>query len=373
MSSYIIQNRIEVSIFLNGVNYPVQAINTINFIRMDCMIGSVLPTCHFSITDASDLILNNKLIQDGTTVSFVIKALGAPQSRTYNFRVFKFKPERSVLGTRWDVDGYWDAPLYWLGTTSEGIRGTSDSVLSTIAARCGLAYEGDVTADPQLWLPQNRTYGEWVREIVKRGYLNDQSLMFSGVDFTGTLRYKDFNPKAAEVQRLVYGMFKSGETPVQDFKPSSNSGFNNKLTGYSNARRAQSTLGSVDQVAYSELSFTPDSREPLFNLDLKQTQQRGYQQFAPIDFGNTHESYEQARYQNMRYANLHNLVVDFMTNSFTGLNLFDTFTFSTRQEGGQVDTTYSGKYKVSAVNITIRGANYVEYIEGTRHGTNLLE
>ncbi|MNK97987.1 hypothetical protein D3C87_1183380 [compost metagenome] len=373
MSSYIIQDRIEVSIFLNGVSYPVQAINNINFIKMDCMVGSLLPTCHFSITDQSELILNNKLIQDGTTVSFVIKALGTPHSRTYNFRVFKFRQEKSTMGTKWEADGYWDAPLYWLGTSSEGVRGTSSFVLSDLAARCGLKFEGDVSADPQLWMPQNRTYGEWVREIVKRGYLNDQSLMISGVDLTGTLRYLDFNKDSTSVLKMVYGMYKSEETPVQDFGPSSNSGFNNKLTGYSNNRRAQSVLGTADQIAHNTVEFKPDSREPLFNMNLKEKQQRGYQQFSPIDFGNVHESYERARYQNMRYANLYSLVVDFMTSSFTGLNLFDTFTFATRQEGGKVDNQYSGKYKVTAVNITIQGANYAEYIEGTRHGTNLVE
>lgn len=365
-----IQDVIEVSVYLNDVEFPLHSINNLNFIRMDSMVNAVLPTCHFSLTDPTNLIGQERMIHDGSSVRFAIKAIGSSEQQVYSFRVFHFKEPRTPGNVVWEADGYWDAPLYWLGTSAEGIQGTSDYVLSTIAQRCGIEYSGTTTSDAQLWMPQNRSNGEFVRNVVKRGYASDKSLMVQGVGLDGVMRYRDFNIDTPEVKSLVLGKQVSGALPILDFRPHSNAGFNNKLTGYSTVRRAQTVMRQADYTEYNNLNFEPDSRNPLFNQNLKTVQARGYQQYGPIDFGNVHEDYERAVYQNLRYAGLYNLTVDFMSMSFSGLQLFDTFSFTAQEDETAVDQSYSGKYRCSGLNITIEQQTYGEFIRGVRHGTN---
>lgn len=372
---YIVPGRVEVSLFFSDaeVEYPLEAANVLNFLHIGTSFRFGLPSIHFSVTDQSRILSNTNLLQDGAPIRVVIKALNSNKSRVYRFRLFKMKKTPALSGTTIEVDGYWDSPKYWLTSTSTGIRGTSNSVISEIAEMCGLRYEGVTTSDDQLWMPQNRTYCEFARAIAKHGWINNESFMQIGMDLSGVLHYKNLNAHSSqEVYEIVQGTYEEGKITSVSFDEKSSSGFNNRQTGYWNTRYQQSAvIPETTSITHKELVFRADSRSPLYSDHLKNESARGRQLYSPIDCGNVHESYELAEYQNLRYANLMNMGVDILTQFPTDLDISNVFNFVVRQEDNEIDNVGSGLYTCSSKALVIQGPNYFEKFEGYRHGTNL--
>lgn len=366
--TYSVDNRLELTLFFDEVEFPVEHLNTVDALIVESMIGTILPTFFVKVTDSIDILQSRNLVRDGSKVSVVIKGPGEQKPRTMNFRVFKSKNQTTQLGSQWMIDGYLDFPKYWLQTTNVGIRSTSSDLLAKIATTCGLKIDIDNTSDSQLWMPQNKTYGEWVRSLTSYGYANDNSLMLQGVDLDGRLHYKDFNRGSQATGTLVYGRYEQGQIPILDYAPAVQSGLTNRITGYNMAMHQQSTTRTNQQ--YKELTWRPDSRTPLFDSNLKATGRRGYQQFGLLDFGNVHPASERAFYQNKRYANFYNLSVEFMTNVASGINIFDMVNFIPKAGTDEDDNSYAGTYKVSAYQMRIEAMTYTEYLCGERHGLN---
>jgi hypothetical protein len=365
---YIVSNTIEVSIFINNVEIPLDTNNILNFLHMGCTTHGALPTCHFAVTDVRHSF-DSIPLQDGIPIRITIKP-GGNSTQTYNFRKFHSKKVFNGNAYVYEVDGYWDAAKYWMGTSVAGLRGTSSDVLSQIASTCGLQYDGVTTNDSQLWMQRNRTYFEFAKKTVDRGYVNDTSCMSFGVDLTGTMRYRNVNALPAPTTKLVHAQLVQGAYTVMQYTPVAKSGINNKMTGYANVRNDQSLIAPAISTPFTTLAVTPDSTSILMNTTVKSQVVRGYQSYGGLDMGNTHDSYEKAVYQNLRYSNLFSLDVVFFMYTPTTLTLFDTFAFAAENEVEQQDVDYSGNYTIAARAIFITGATYSEKLLCTRQGTN---
>lgn len=364
---YIVRDRIEVSLFINNVDYPIGTLNVLNFLHMAWSVRTMVPSIRFSITDQVGM-LKSSIVQDAVPISVVIKPLGTDQSTTYNFRKFNHNVQSTVFGNQYDIDGYWDSIPFWFTTTSKGISGTSNDVLSSIASTCKLKYDGLPTSDSQLWLPGSARYCEFSKRVSDAGWKNDTSLMCSSLCLDGVLRYRDLNDLKPSQLKFLLGKAEEGYGNFVDFSPYAKSGFNNRLTGYSDTMYYQSATSSPQ--VYNQLSFTPDSTSPLYNQTVKGDAGRGMQRYSPIDFGNVHPMYEKAKYQNVRYSNLLNYGAKFLSIFPTTLTPLDKFNYSAFQSDGTPDPETSGDYIFTAQSIFIQGPNYFEKVEGLRHGTN---
>jgi hypothetical protein len=366
---YILQNRLEVSIAIDGTDYPLDpGTNTLNFLHMGCQARGKLPTCHFKVTDSTKA-LDKIFLQDGIPLQITIKAYGST-TQIYNFRLFHKKKDFNGAAFTYEIDGYWAAPVYWAGTSEAGIQGTSGEVLQQIASVGGLQYNGITTNDSQLWMQRNRVYGDFAKIVHQHGYVNDNSYTVAGVDLTGTLLYVDANNLPAPTVNLIAYQLVPGMFTVTDYKATTKSGLNNILTGYNNARYTQSQAGATLSSPNATVNFTPDTTAPLLNTAVRTAAARGYQTYGPIDVGNVHSNYERAAYQNMRFANLYSMDVEFLVLTPTPLTLFNKFTFALEVENEKLDPAYSGNYITAAKAIYVQGTNYAEKIVGTRTGTD---
>lgn len=366
---YAVNDRVEISLFIDSMEYPLGQGGVLDFLQIGSSTKGLLPTIHFGITDSVHA-LDQLQLQDGIPLRVTIKGYSS-STVTYNFR--KFNHKRSFNGSCYvyEVDGYWAAPLYWAGTTLAGITGSSSAVLSSIASTCGLKFNGITTNDTQLWMPRNRSYGMFAKKVASRGYVSDASYMIHCVDMTGTMQYQDVNNLPAPKAAIILNQMSTTAFTAIDVSAVAASGLNNQITGYWNTRYEQSTTNSTAlTTAHDTVQFEADSRSPLFNTAVKSDTSRGLMTYAPIDVGNVHSNYERAAYQNMRFANLYNMDVQFLMSTPTNLDLLSTFTFSVTNEQDAQDTGYAGNYAVSARAIYIKGATYAEKLIGSRHGTN---
>lgn len=365
---YSVQGRIEVSVFINNTEFPLDAMNTLNYLHIAWTTRTLLPTFKMGLFDARH-VLDNLDLQDGIPIRIVIKPLGL-ESVTFNFRKYDHSKNFNGTGFIYDMDGYLDYPKFWTGTTLGGIRGTSSDALSNIAQQCGLKYDGVATSDSQLWMPRNRTFAEWAYSIKKRGYASDSSYMELGINPDGTMLYRDITQLPAPQKNIVLGQYKQGAMTAMDYAPHARSGLNNKMTGYQNSRFTQSMTVTTPTNSYNELTVPLDTTAPLYNKTVQDLVQRGYQSYGGIDVGNTHANYERALYQNIRIANTYSLDVEFLMQSPTNMGLFDTFVFSVDQEVNKQDAAFAGTYTTVGRAIAITGSQFAEKILGTRTGLN---
>jgi hypothetical protein len=367
--AYSVQNRIEITVFINGVEFPLDALNVLNYVHIAWTTKTILPTFRLGVFDARH-VLDKMELQDGIPISVVIKPLGM-QSVTFNFRKYDHKKSFTGSGFTYDMDGYLDFPKYWAGTSLAGFQGTSSDALSNIASQCGMKYSGVSTSDSQLWMPRNRTFGEWAQTIKRRGFVSTTSCMAMGVNADGSLIYRDITQLPAPQQTIILGQYQQGAMTAVDYLPKASSGMNNKMTGYQNTRTQQTIMStSALTTSNNTVTITPDVTSPLYNTTVKGLVDRGYQSYGGIDVGNTHANYEQALYQNLRIGNSYSLEVEFLMQSPTSLSLFDTFTFAVDQEMNQQDAPYAGTYTTIGRSIMVSGAQFAEKILGTRMGTN---
>jgi hypothetical protein len=366
--AYVVEGKIEVSIYINNQEFPLESVNTLNFLKIAWTTRGLLPLCHFSIFDGLHT-LDQVELQDGIPLRITLKPLQSP-TVTYNFRKFHHKKDFNGNGFTYEVDGYLDFPLYWAGTSIAGIQGTSSDALQQIASKCGMTFQGSSTTDPQLWMPRNKTFGEFANSIKKRGFASANSYMELGVNPSGLMVYKDVTQLPAPTQTVILGEYQSGSYTAADYNPMAKSGLTNKMTGYQNTRYAQSMVGQNLSQANSQITFSPDVTAPLFNTTMQQQVSRGYQTFGGIDVGNTHPNYETAIYQNMRIANLYSLDVEFLIQTPTTFNLLDTFTFAVDSDINKQDAAYAGTYIIGGRGLLVTGAQYAEKILGVRQGLN---
>jgi hypothetical protein len=368
MTAFLLLNQLEVSVYLNDLEYPLGAVNLLNSMHIVTTARGSVPLLSMQITDVQGLMEVIGL-KDGIPIRVVIKAIGK-NATTYNFLLFTSRKEQSGGSYTYTIFGYWKAPLYWNSSTSTPIKGTSDDALSQIADACGLDYDGTDTGDSQLWLPQNKLYRAWAKAIAGAGYVDDTSCMALAVDLDNTLVYKNLNDLDAPTKSIVAYQYSKQSYTAVDFKSKTVSGFNNAVTGYNNMRYVQSTVGDDTQTSIENLTFTPDVTSPLYNQDLKDQMARGAVRFGPIDVGNVHEQYEKALYQNLRYMNLFNFGLDALLQMPTEIGMFEQIDFSVQKEDTSVDKINSGTYTVAARALYIQGATYNELIGLVRHGTN---
>lgn len=368
MSSYLVSGQIEVSVFINDTEYPLGALNLLHALHIATSVRYAMPMLTLQVTD-SQRLMERIGLKDGVPIRIVIKAQGK-DSKTYKFRNFNHTRQQDGASYVYRIYGIWDNPLYWNTSTAEGIQGTTNDVMSRIADKCGLTYDGTKTNDSQLWMPQNKLYRAWAAELCACAYVNDTSCLSLGLDLDGVLRFKDINNLPKAEKTIIAYQYKENAFTAVDFQVTTASGFNNALTGYQNMRFSQSSVEDQIQEEINSLTFKSDVKAPLFNTDLKNKIGRGAVRFGPIDSGNVHQKYERAKYQNVRYSNLFNLGLDVLVSMPTNIKLLEQINFSVQKEDTSIDAATSGIYTVSGHSIYVEAATYSEKVGLTRHGTN---
>lgn len=365
---YLVGGRVEVSIYINDIEYPLEAINLLNWLHIATTVRHSLPILGFQLDDVQHIIDKIGLL-DGAPIRIVVKPNGK-NSRSYAFR--KFNSSRKFTGEcwRWTIYGYWDAPLYWAGTSVKALEGTANNVLEEIATTCGLKYAGLNTNDSQIWVPRNRTYRAWAKDIVNHTWISNTSCMMFGVDLDGTLRLCNVNDLPEPQVNILAYTYSEQALTASDVQLNASSGLNNALSGYNSMRVSQSVTADETQTFVDTLSFTPDVKTPHYNMQLKEMLNRGAVRFGPIDAGNVHDNYERADYQNVRYRNLFSYGVDALMVDVNDIKLGDRVNLAMQTETTKQDVPNSGVYTITGHAVYVQGANYSEKLGMTRHGTN---
>lgn len=355
--AYRVKDALELSIRINNLEYPIDRANVVNFLHMAASTKFQVPTLHFSVTDITRS-MSAMGLADGVPIQIIVTCDGQVTSRNFRLNTWVNPPGTDV----YSIDGFWDAPKFRVGTTNKSLHGTTNKALSDIAATCGLAYSGTTTNDTQLWVPRNRTWAEFAAYVARHGYISDQSHLVSAIDSQGTFRFKDVR-KPEKSFLGSYGYVADRAYRVEEYAPVVKSGQNNTRGGYRSTRI--NTSISQGHQTQDQLAFTPSEKKLLVSGEIRDIQKRGVFAYSPINFGNTHDNFDKALYQNRRFDYLRSLACEFLIFNPTLIEPLDEFLFTTSPSA---PGEYDGSYMISHKVIYIQGNNYVEKLTGLREG-----
>lgn len=369
--SYEIKDKLSLKILFNNEEFLFGRANSLNFLHMVASTKIGVPMIHLSLQDNLDTLSESKHLADGARIQVVLAGRDG-KNTTYVFRVNSSKRTPRSGGYLYEIDGYIDASTYWHASTPDAIKGTSYKALSQIASRCGLAFQGDQTADEQVWIPRNIRYNEWARQISERGYRSDNSCMQLGLNFDKTLTYRDITNARAVSGNFLFGEYRRDSILVTDIQPDNSAGSMNHFSGYSDELVEQDVnrAGVYRRNSSVQVQKGEGESSLLINSKIKSAVGQSKIAFAPIDVGNSHPEYEKALYQNRRINNLFSSKLSLVTPSSTNIKLLDRVQVTLDKTTAYLKM-YSGEYIVGTRVIHVQSNEYFEKFELLRKSVGI--
>lgn len=364
--TFKINDAVTAAVFINGKELLLDNGNYLQLMHIRAGALDAVPTLRFDFVDGLNLVPTLGL-NDGSQLEIHINSIS---KYVRKFRVYSWRRGPMGDGFAYSVNAYWDAPQYFMGSTNTAIRDSSYSALNKIATKCGLQFStlNNKTSDAMLWIPGNKTYAMFARDIARYGFLDDTSHMVLAIDSQGTMRYRDINKNAKP--SLYVGPLPpdSGSNFIfsTDFAPITASGSNNFIGGYMHERYPQSAIGSRPVI--TKLVLDSDSRLPLINSKVRTAIERSGISYSPIDFGNLHDNYDKAKVQNTRYNLLNSMKGEFLFPIMTAFETADNFNYVS--PSALHNNQYDGEYTVVTKIIFISGSDYNEKIVAVKNGLN---
>ena len=374
--AYELENGVRVALYFAGREFDFSKGNTLNFLHMSESTRLGVPMIHLSLTDVSGWFSANPVLGDAVIIRVdITKHEGTTSNNTVTEFAMNYSGGKpSAAGTVYQIDGYYDCPLYWAGSTSTPIKGTSYEVLSKICDATELTLEASGTNDSQIWYPRNEPFYRFAKRVASHGYISDDSCLSMAVSMDGYLYYTDIATMDEEAYGFgLYDFTNPDVYTVVGYKPFVASGTFNQLGGYSFDFVEQSLTRDTNRVFTSVRFNSNETGALMVNNTVRDALSQSRVSFAPVDMGNTHEEYQRAYYQNARVSNLFTSGLEILTESMTDVPVLSTVNFTTPTEDNQAlagVSAYAGKYRVTSKTIYIRGGRYVEKFEMVRRTLN---
>lgn len=374
-----VSNQILLQFAINGVEIPV-GLSSFKEISMICNIQNKLPTLHFVIEDATNVIHDQAQLGDGATIDVVLHSdYGFDQGKIEQVTFIASGTEMELTGASltFTASGIFKAVEYLGKTAEKPIKGTSSDVISQLAQQGGLtANSSESTSDSQVWRPLRQTISEFAHHVCDHGYSGDSSIMSMGVTFGGQLIYKDIQKLATQSSNTVVmtgspDMITQGIIPCTGFKAVSIAGLANFTQNYG-VKLVQEKLDGTAQ-DFSSYAATFFSSFMNINSGIKNLVGAVRSEYLPHEMKNVHDKFYDAEYQNRRGRSLFTNKIIFTTANSSGLELYDVVYFQPiLPTNNQVSDMLSGNYIVTAKKKYLAQGKYFESIEinSQGYGTN---
>ena len=251
--------------------------------------------------------------------------------------------------------------------------GRSCEVLCEIAEKCNLVYEPPkiLPVDVQTWLNVCKTRSAFVRDVVRHGWVDSNSIMSSALTSLGVLKYKDLNyliqqePDYALFTNVNPTKFKGKTYRVHMAEHGSKSGLTNNWVNYGSTRVEHSLSGV--KVVHDHIDVATKANYLPINIEVSKTVGRSRIDYSPIDCGNTHANYEKAIYQNVKMLALFSEHQSVMLLECTDIQLYDVIAYKQADSDPTDFTLTSDRYIVVGKTVFIKGGKiYAERLELVR-------
>jgi len=374
-----ISNQLQLSLRIDGFEIPLGASPDLRlFINQSCR--QLLPTIKINIPDVANAFGKTLPVNDGSSIEAEFNDDKRPAFQgSAVFRAFG-TPHRQPSGQMmlYNMVGLLDALPYIRGNPPNSLDGTSVQVMQNVAKAMNFNYVGNVaTNDQMMWRPGRKTWGTFTRHTAMHGWISDKSALATAVDEQRQLHYVDINDLFANAKvkaRIIYGAGAQNATSQQvpnfvatEYRAVNRSGMLNNWHGYGLRMTQHGINGAVDKfrnITAMKLNNVLDINKDI----LGQLAGRARIDLPPIDTGNTHDFFLQARHHNMRSLATYSQNVYVLVPVTTGLNVFDMVELDARLGANSPDYSSSGLYCITNMTRALVNSRYCERLELTSAG-----
>jgi hypothetical protein len=367
-----IKTGVLLGVHINGNEYKLES-NGFKKLTLVSNKRMSVPTFEFVFADLTDKINKEITLADGVPIEFHV-GRSVDKFDVYKMRVYNYKRDPHQTIPFYTVYGYLDVPKWFLQSWKLAIEDVGSAVIEAVAGECGLEPEVDATNDFMIWLPNRRRACMFAKHIAEHAYLDDSSAFVMGVTLDKKLKLKNLTtlPSSGET-------FAPGNQPntanVVDNRYLTGSGYGNSIGGY--AHKVWPQLLTMEAEPIEELALTRKTQHLQLNVELKDMlTDNGRLDFGPINAGNVHIFWDQARYQNYRTAMMYGMGVELLIDQRTPFDydLFTPFNYEAYDPPStgeaQIADQFRSLYYVTAKAVYITEGNYYEKFQGYSTGNN---
>ena len=368
--SFALKDLGQLAISVNGTDLQVGA-DTVESCTLIEDVKSSSPTVHLKFVDNKKTTGGLGIFQDAVPIQITIGD-GKNQPKQYKFRQWSLSDGFSNnAGEVCELSGVADLVPWLAKTVTKAYKGNATDVASKLAQEAGISLT-DVTSsnDSMTWLPDGRTIGSFVRNVIDHAWLGEQSCLhmaLTSLNGQWMLRVKDIMQKSSGTTLASVGLAGPSDIPIWHYRIESRGGPLNVHTAYGHKVVQEMLNGSVN--IWQNLSFSPISSVPGINSALQSVLGSVRTFYHSPDGGNAHSNYAKAFHQNRAARSTFSVTLTLITDVFTSLKLMDDVTVNLATSDGTPNEAYSGAYKVSNIARNIAKGTYLEKITVTSQGT----
>jgi hypothetical protein len=334
-----------------------------------------MPSVYLSFTDTRKTTQNLGIFQDGVPISITIGDGNGGNPLTYAFRQWNLKDGLvNTAGNSATISGIADLVPWVAQNITKAFKGNASDVATQLAQQAGIALT-DVTStnDNQTWLPDGRTLGSFVRNLLDHAWIGASStphLALTSQQGQWMMRIKDIMQKGGATQTFSSpGLNGTTDVVVWDYRIITHGGPLNSYTNYGHKIVQEMLNGSVN--VWQNFSFSPISSLSGINSGLQSALQVVRTFYHPPDGGNSHQNYAQALHSNRMGRSTFTVSLLLFTTQVSSIKLMDDIQVNLANNDGTTNAAYSGNYKVAGISRHMRqGGYYGEAITVTSQGTS---
>ena len=368
-----IKDRLFLDIRVNSVPLPLELL-AFDSLTMHSAYPFLFPCAQLVIADNIKYFTQYPIV-DGDIISITTGKLmdESQENNTRVFRVFDSRNSQQGNSHVYTFDLIFGNIKFVNENSKASYKGRVSDVFREIADYCNMEYEIAPTADSQIWYPLGAKRALFIKEITKYAYSSNKSCFISGVTTSGKLRLVnletlDFaNPKVI----MVYNNKDTKNSiRIADRKEYTSSGLENSMSAYKSHMLLQDT-DKTEVVSSVEVPVKSNTLNVNDNIN-KDLQGSNFI-FSPIDNGNTHPNYNQAKYQNGRIISTFSKGLIVVTDEESKADLLDVtnyIDFAMSANKVEMNKLLSGGYLITAKTILIRVNQYYEKMQLMRQGFN---
>lgn len=378
----LIQDKVYLDILIDGQAIPATT-NMLHEVILTEGNGDMSPVIQMTLNDQNGSLQQSLALTDGNEIAVVI---GRKPNDTRNivrqYRLFGTKQTVSASGPAITAYGIYDAPGYLTGSYREAYEGSSTQVLQALAQKCMLTldgpkeFNGRETQDRQVWLNVCSTRANFVHEVIRHAYMDDNSAMSCALTSAGVLKYRNLlDVMSLDRDKIQFALLlnipKSGDIRAPNImlarqvRDWSAAGLMTNWVNYGSTRAIHSLTGEQDIEKSIDLKTTA-SFLPI-NEEVSRTVGNARIDYACLDCGNVHSKYERAAYQNIRLLALFSERLSVLLNDVSNVQLYDAILYYQQDNQPSLTSKNSAVYIVVGKTIMIRNGNqYIERLELAR-------
>lgn len=358
---------------IDGSELPT-SVNLIDNVVMTEGNGALSPALEMVLNDFNGHLQASRALTDGNLIVVTVgKKINDIKNVTRQYRLFGHKQIQTASGPQIRAIGIYDAPGYLTGSATEAFEGTSSDTLKNVAKTCKLTYSGPeefngrALKDSQIWRNICRSRASFCADMAQHGHIDDSSAMYLALTSLGILKYRNLmdviEVPVTDIKRTFIHNTPDKEAVsghvtylVHEARDRSTAGLMNTWQNYGSTRVEHSLTGV--QADHTKVDVVTKASYLPVNDQVSKTVGRARIDYAPLDCGNTHDSYERALYQNLKLIGLFSERLSILTYDITDVQILDPVIYRQANEDLTIAAKNSDVYIVIGKSVIISGGRY---------------